>query len=79
MDEAALARAFAGLESQTLEFDTCQIQVREPVATAACRGRASYVPKIGSRYERVEPRNWSFTFRRRGAQWEMESATARRP
>jgi hypothetical protein len=79
VDEAALARAFSGLQAQRLEFDTCQIQVREELAKAACLGRAKYVPKIGSRYERVEPRNWSFTFRKRAAQWEIESATARRP
>jgi hypothetical protein len=78
VNEAALARAFDGLAAQTLVFHDCRIQVRGASATAACRGTASYVPKIGSRYERVEPRNWAFTLRRRGADWEIETASARR-
>lgn len=78
VNEAALARAFDGLETQALMFDDCQVLVRGTLATVTCRGTARYVPKIGSRYERVEPRNWAFKLRRRGPQWEIESAIARR-
>src|SRR5439155_6880800 len=49
VNEAALARAFDGLQSQTLTFDNCDVQLRGDVANATCRGTARYVPKIGSR------------------------------
>jgi hypothetical protein len=56
VNQAALARAFDGLQSQTLIFDACDVQLRGDAATATCRGSARYVPKIGSREPRVEPR-----------------------
>ncbi len=76
VDERALARAFAGLESQHVSFDDCSIDVRGEFANASCRGRASYVGKIGSRQPRTEPRQWRFELRRDGEAWKIESALA---
>jgi hypothetical protein len=78
VNEAALARAFDGLESQTLTFDACDVQMRGDAATATCRGSARYVPKVGSREPRTEPRTWTFALRRAGADWTIESARAGR-
>jgi hypothetical protein len=78
VNESALARAFEGLESQTLTFDACDVQLRGAVASATCRGWASYVPKVGSREPRLEPRVWSFTLRRNTSEWEIDSARADR-
>jgi hypothetical protein len=78
VDERALARAFAGLESQDVEFDACSIDVRGATANASCRGRASYVGKIGSREPRTETRQWQFELRRDGDAWMIESAEAHR-
>jgi hypothetical protein len=79
VNEAALARAFDGLESQTFTFDDCDVRVRGAEAAAAtCRGSARYIPKVGSREPRVEPRTWSFMLKKDGADWKIESARTAR-
>ena len=78
VNQAALARAFDGLQSQTLTFDTCDVRVRGDAATATCRGSARYVPKIGSREPRVEPRVWNFTLHKDGGEWMIDNARAER-
>ena len=78
VDERALARAFSGLESQNVSFDSCDINVAGATANASCRGRASYVAKIGSREPRSEARTWNFELRRDGDGWRIENAEARR-
>jgi len=78
VNQAALARAFDGLESQTLTFDACDVQLRGEAATATCRGTARYVPKIGSREPRIEPRTWNFTLRKAGSDWTIDNARAER-
>jgi hypothetical protein len=76
VNEAALARAFDGLESQSLIFDACDVRQYGESATATCHGSARYVPKVGSREPRVEPRVWNFTLRKAGADWKIDSARA---
>jgi hypothetical protein len=78
VDQAALARAFDGLASQALTFQNCDVQLAGDAATAACSGTTEYVPKLGSRERRVEPRRWNFSLRKRGAAWQIEDARARR-
>jgi tetratricopeptide (TPR) repeat protein len=78
VNEAALARAFDGLESQSLTFDACDVRLRGESATATCQGSARYVPKIGSREPRVEPRVWNFSLHKSGGDWKIESARAER-
>ena len=78
VNQAALARAFNGLESQSLTFDGCDVRVRGESATATCHGSARYVPKIGSREPRVERRVWNFSLHKTGGDWKIESAYAER-
>jgi hypothetical protein len=78
VDEPALARAFEGLQSQNLTFENCNVDLRGPAASAVCRGSARYIPKVGSRAPRVEPRVWNFTLRKLGEDWKIESARADR-
>jgi hypothetical protein len=78
VNERALARAFDGLESQNLMFDSCDVKVNGDAAAATCRGTARYVAKVGSREPRTEPRVWNFMLRRRGAEWKIDSARAER-
>lgn len=78
VNQSALARAFDGLESQSLTFDACDVMLRGESASAVCRGTARYVPKIGSREEHVEPRKWNFTLRKSGSAWTIESARTER-
>jgi hypothetical protein len=76
VNEAALARAFDGLESQRLTFDACTVDVRGDSAFATCRGTARYVPKVGRREARVEPRVWSFTLHKTDSDWKIDTARA---
>ena len=78
VNQVALARAFNGLESQSLTFDACDVRVRGEAATATCQGSARYVPKVGNREPRIEPRVWNFTLRKSGADWKIDSARADR-
>lgn len=79
VNERALARAFASLESQSVSFDACDVNVSGATATASCRGRASYVGKIGSREPRTEQRQWTFELKRDGNDaWKIENAQAQR-
>jgi hypothetical protein len=78
VNQAALARAFDGLESQSLTFDACDVRVRGESAIATCQGSAQYVPKIGNRQPRTEPRIWNFSLRKAGADWKIDSARAER-
>jgi hypothetical protein len=74
VDEAALAHAFNGLHSQSLEFDSCTLDTREDSARAVCRGSARYVPKVGSRAPRAEPRVWTFRLNKDNGDWKITSA-----
>lgn len=78
VNEAALARAFDSLASQTLTFDACRTQLSGDAAVATCAGTARYVPKIGSRDPRVEPRTWTFILRRSAQGWMIDTARAER-
>jgi len=78
VDQAALARAFDGLASQALTFQDCAVEIAGPAATANCSGTMQYVPKVGSRVPRVEPRRWNFSLRKRDAGWQIEDARAGR-
>src|SRR4029077_19573843 len=64
VNRVALARAFDGLESHSLTFDACDVEISGVLAKAICHGTAHYVPKIGSRYPRSEPLVWSFELRK---------------
>jgi hypothetical protein len=78
VDRLALARAFHNLESQRLTFDACNVRLEGPAASAVCRGSAQYILKMGNRTTRVEPRVWSFTLRKIGEAWTIETARADR-
>jgi hypothetical protein len=78
VNEAALARAFDGLQSQSLTFEACDVRLRGEAASANCHGSARYVPKIGSREPRVEPRVWNFTLRKAEGDWKIDSARTER-
>jgi len=78
VDVRALARAFDTLSSQELEFETCLFDIAGPVATAQCRGSATYTPKVGGRGPKAERRQWTFRLRKVDEAWKIESAQAKR-
>jgi hypothetical protein len=76
VDSAALRRAFEGLASQRLTFNRCDVQIASRIGKAVCRGSTTYVPKIGSRVAREEPRVWTFGLRKVGDDWRIDTARA---
>ncbi len=75
---AALTRTIETFESTSLTFDTCDVRVHGASATAICQGSARHTPQAGGREPRIEPRTWSFTLRKTGADWKIDSARSER-
>lgn len=77
VDERALARAFDGLADQSVVFDQCQYDIATDSASAACKGTARYVPRVGSRSARTDARRWRFNLGRTAGRWTIVSVDAR--
>jgi hypothetical protein len=77
-NEAALAKAFANLESQSVSFYGCRTNIEDSTARASCDGQVSYVARRGSRNSRTEHRNWTFVLRRTsGDDWRIDEVQIR--
>jgi hypothetical protein len=74
VDARALERAFQSLKSQDLRFDRCDLTVNGTRAQASCRGRATYVPRIGDQSPRFTAREWTFELRKADERWTIASA-----
>jgi hypothetical protein len=72
-----LDRAFAQLETQELEFESCEINVTGARAVAACGGRARYVPKVGNKNPQEQRRQWTFDLRKVNDAWLIETVESR--
>jgi hypothetical protein len=77
VDTQALARAFARLQMQNLEFGNCTFAVSEDEATAQCAGTLQYVRRIGDRSPKKERHTWTIEFVRAGDTWNIARITAR--
>lgn len=76
VDVDALARAFDGLKSQELRFDSCDVTVDGAHARAACTGEAVYVPRVGGAAFSSAARAWTFELTRLRERWMIASARA---
>ena len=74
VDERALSKAFSNLSSQSMSFDNCDIVVNGVTARASCRGRASYVVKVGNQERHNETRTVRFDLKRDGDAWKILKA-----
>ena len=77
VDRRALERAFGQIERQDVRFTSCVVDVAGAVASARCSGRTNYVPRVGNRSERSENREWQFSLRKAGDQWNIASVQTR--
>jgi hypothetical protein len=77
VNERDLARAFATLETQQFDLGTCRVEITLPRAVATCDGTIRYVPKVGGRSVRSQPRNWKFSLTQDGEQWAISSVESR--
>ncbi|MGE3274490.1 MAG: hypothetical protein AB7O67_05225 [Vicinamibacterales bacterium] len=79
VNAADLSRAFAGLASQQLTFERCQVlDLGSATARASCVGEATYVLSSGPRNPRQERRRWTFDLARRGTSWVITRVDVRR-
>jgi hypothetical protein len=74
LDETALAHAFEGLLSQSLEFESCSLDTQQDSARAVCRGSARYVARVGNRTPRAERLVWAFRLNKSNGNWTITSA-----
>ena len=78
VDDKSLDRAFRQLERQDVTFNVCHIEVAGVRAVSSCDGRASYVPKVGSKTARVDSRSWTFQLlKTEDAGWMIEGVNSR--
>jgi hypothetical protein len=78
LDARALARAFTGLESNSLAFEDCGVTISTgAVAQAQCRAVATYLPKVGRRKPVNASHEYTFTFSKTGGDWRIDSAAIR--
>ena len=73
----ALDKAFNELESQSFDFDTCNVQLKGTHAEATCTGRATFVPRVGNKTPRTQSRQWSFRFVRTANRWIIDTVQSR--
>ena len=77
VNRQALARAFADLNSQSLKFDSCKIDVADTRGVASCRGRSTYVARVGSRTPYSREGEWTFALRKTGDEWQIDTVRSR--
>ena len=77
VNSRGLDKAFNELDQQRFEFDQCRVQLNGAQADATCIGTATFVPKVGNKTPRTQPRQWSFRLVRAGNRWIIDSVQVR--
>ena len=73
----ALAKAFEQLQSQSMNFYSCGIELAAAGAEATCTGSVTFVPKVGGKTPRVENRSWTFYLKRQNDRWMIDRVVAK--
>jgi hypothetical protein len=76
VDRRALARAFEGLQSQTVSLGRCEVVMNGATARAECTGSARWTPRVGGGPQSA-PRQWRFDLRNERGGWVITSADVR--
>ena len=78
VNQRTLDRAFGQLQQQNVSFDRCTIAVKGVIAEANCNGTTRFVPRVGSRSEQIESRQWNFMLRKAySGGWVIQEVEAR--
>ena len=78
VDLRGLRRAFDQLSAQTVTFNRCDVNAGADAAEAVCVGRATWVPKVGDRSPKSEPRTWRFSLGRDNGEWIIDTVQVQR-
>jgi len=78
VDQRGLRRAFEQLSAQSIAFNRCDVNASGDTAEAVCVGRATWVPKVGDRSPKSEPRTWRFAMGRDQGEWVIDRVQVQR-
>ena len=78
VDVRGLRRAFDQLSTQNITFSRCDVSASGETAQAVCTGRATWVPKVGDRSPKSEPRTWRFALGRNDGEWVIDGVQVQR-
>jgi hypothetical protein len=78
VDVRGLRRAFDQLSTQNITFNRCEVNAAGETAQAVCTGRATWVPKVGDRSPKSEPRTWRFALGRDDGAWVIDGVQVQR-
>jgi hypothetical protein len=78
VDVRGLRRAFDQLSTQNITFNRCEVNASGETAQAVCTGRATWVPKVGDRSPKSEPRTWRFALGRDDGEWVIDGVQVQR-
>jgi hypothetical protein len=78
VDVRGLRRAFDQLSTQNITFSRCEVNASGETAQAVCTGRATWVPKVGDRSPKSEPRTWRFALGRDAGAWVIDGVQVQR-
>ena len=76
VNERALSRAFARLQTQDLDFGNCTFAVSTSDAAARCAGVLRYARRIGDTALKTEQHVWTIEFARAGETWQIVKISA---
>ena len=65
------------MDSQSVDFYSCGIELGTGNAEATCSGAITYVPKIGAKTPRVEQRSWTFYLSRQSDHWIIDRVVSK--
>ncbi len=72
VDERGLAQTFSDLESQSLRFDHCRIDIDNARGVATCQGEATYAARAGDRSIRTQTGTWTFELHKNSDDWTIK-------
>jgi hypothetical protein len=73
VDERTLAQSFAVLDSQSMRFDTCRIDIDNARGVATCDGEATSAARSGDRSIHTRTGTWTFELHKNGDDWAVDS------
>jgi hypothetical protein len=76
VNRGALARAFATMASQGIEFESCTITFHATAATASCSGTLQFVRRVGNQVPLTAEQRWVFKLRQTPTDWKIDDVSA---
>jgi hypothetical protein len=74
LDDHALRKAFRELSGQQVQFASCGVSINGRDAAARCKGKARYLPRVGSKPVVLLNGEWTFNLSRDEAGWQIVNA-----